>query len=136
MCFKNTVLSPFLFLFFPHPKPPTNPGNVTKKFNISPPPWFQKTGFFQITHLFTTKPSPQTFPTPRSSVGASPNKWRPFPSTYNFVLPNSRRDPGLLKVPSPYVGRYLEDHPSGCKWLESPLFISHKKPIWKGNNPT
>ena len=32
--------------------------------------------------------------------------------------------------------KYLEDHPRTCKWLRSPPFISHKKAIWKGNNPT
>ena len=30
---------------------------------------------------------------------------------------------------------HLEDHPRTCKWLVSPPFTSHKKPIWKGNNP-
>ena len=34
------------------------------------------------------------------------------------------------------LGIYLEDHPSTCKWLGSPPFMSHEKPIWKGNNPT
>ena len=29
---------------------------------------------------------------------------------------------------------YLEDHPRTSKWLGSPLFIRHEKPIWKGNN--
>ena len=30
---------------------------------------------------------------------------------------------------------HLEDHPRTCKWLGSPLFISHEKNMWKGNNP-
>ena len=29
----------------------------------------------------------------------------------------------------------LEDHPSGCKYLGSPGFISHEKAIGKGNHP-
>ncbi len=34
-------------------------------------------------------------------------------------------------------GLYLEDQSrTCCKWLGSPPFISHKKAIWKGNNPT
>ena len=33
-------------------------------------------------------------------------------------------------------GYYLEDHPRYPKCLGSPPFISHKKAIWKGNNPT
>ena len=28
----------------------------------------------------------------------------------------------------------LEDHPRTCKWLVSPLFTSHEKAIYKGNN--
>ena len=37
-------------------------------------------------------------------------------------------------------GWYLEDHPRTCKWLGSPplvtpIFLSHEKAIWKGNNP-
>ena len=31
---------------------------------------------------------------------------------------------------------YLEDHPRYRTWLGSPLIISHKKAIWKGNNPS
>ena len=37
---------------------------------------------------------------------------------------------------SPHPGRSLEDHLSDRKWLGSPLCISHKKAIWKGNNLT
>ena len=34
------------------------------------------------------------------------------------------------------MGTYLEDHPRYRKWLGSPLFISHEKAIYKGNNPS
>ena len=36
----------------------------------------------------------------------------------------------------PFTFGPLEDHPNGCKWLGSPLFISHGvRPFGKGNNP-
>ena len=44
--------------------------------------------------------------------------------------PPSRRDwKGMGGMPC------LEDHASGCKWLGSPLFISHEKAICKGLLP-
>ena len=36
----------------------------------------------------------------------------------------------------PFTFGPLEDHPNGCKWLGSPLFISHGlRPFGKGNKP-
>ena len=38
----------------------------------------------------------------------------------------------VLGKPYPTLGGWA---PRTCKWLGSPPFISHKKPIWKGSNP-
>ena len=47
------------------------------------------------------------------------------------------KEGSLWKNRHPYwlIYPHLEDHPMTCKWLGSPLFISHLKAIWKGNNP-
>ena len=46
----------------------------------------------------------------------------------------SRKKRGVRKLRSFGIGCW-KIHPRTCKWLGSPPFISHKKPIWKGNNP-
>ena len=48
---------------------------------------------------------------------------------------NERRNKKMLIKGQGRVYPYLEDHPRTCKWLGSPLFTSHEKAIYKGNNP-
>ena len=63
-------------------------------------------------------------------------KWWPRTSRVNTPLVSNRQDEFFREVTvGPTAYENSEDLPRTCKWLGSPLFTSHEKAIYKGNNP-